>query len=88
MVKVAVKHGKTVSQVAINYCVTKNVIPIVGCSTVKQFESNMEGGGTWRLDEDDTKALEAVDVENFDGAGFKRSEGKFVGYGTEKWRLD
>ena len=88
MVKVAVKHGKTVSQVAINYCVTKNVIPIVGCSTVKQFESNMEGGGTWRLDEDDTKALEAVDVENFDGAGFKRSEGKLVGYGTEKWRLD
>ncbi|GMI06315.1 hypothetical protein TrRE_jg9890 [Triparma retinervis] len=88
MVKVAVKHGKTVSQVAINYCVTKNVIPIVGCSTVKQFESNMQAGGTWRLDAEDLRALESVDFAKFDGAGFKRSEGKFVGYGTEKWRLD
>lgn len=88
MVKVAIKHGKSVSQVAINYCVTKNVIPIVGCSTVKQFESNMQAGGSWRLDADDLRALESVEFAQFDGAGFKRSEGKFVGYGTEKWRLD
>ena len=53
MVKVAIKHKKTVAQVAINYCVTKGVIPIVGCSTLSQFHSNLEGGGSWRLDADD-----------------------------------
>ena len=31
MVKVGVKHGKTVAQVAVNYCVAKGVVPIVGC---------------------------------------------------------
>ena len=46
------------------------------------------GGGDWRLDGSDLARLEAVQVARFDGAGFKRSEGKFVGYGEKKWSLD
>lgn len=88
MVKVAVKHKKTVAQVAINYCVTKGVVPIVGVSSINQFKSNLDAGGSWRLDAEDMKRLESVEVAKFEGAGFKRSEGKFVGYGEKSWSLD
>ncbi|GMH55328.1 hypothetical protein TL16_g01882 [Triparma laevis f. inornata] len=88
MVKVAVKHKKTVAQVSINYCVTKGVVPIVGVSSINQFKSNLDAGGSWRLDAEDMKRLESVEVAKFEGAGFKRSEGKFVGYGEKSWSLD
>jgi hypothetical protein len=45
----------------------------------------------WRLAVNDVDALErcadALDI-TFEGAGFKRSSEKFVGYGVEKWELN
>jgi len=94
MRQVAEKHGgKTVAQVALNWVVSKGAIPVAGARTVRHVDDN-RGALGWRLDDDDVALLEAVadglgdgNLE-FEGAGFKRSSEKFVGYGVEKWRLE
>jgi len=90
MADVAEKHGKTVSQVALNYIICKGAIPIPGARTLTQFENNAGAMG-WRLSDDEVRRLEnAADSLGFgfDGAGFKRTSEKFVGYGVEKFALD
>lgn len=94
MKQVAAKHGKkTVAQVALNWVMSKGAIPVAGARTVRHVEDNVGALG-WRLGDEDLALLEAVadslgdgDLE-FEGAGFKRSSEKFVGYGVEKWRLE
>jgi pyridoxine 4-dehydrogenase len=89
MSSIAERRGKTISQVALNYIVSKGAIPIPGCRTVSQLEDNLGAMG-WRLSEAEMKDLElkADKLPNFDGAGFKRTNEKFVGYGIERWELD
>ena len=44
-----------------------------------------------RLSDKEVAMLEAEADQlgfGFDGAGFKKTSEKFVGYGMEKWRLD
>ena len=43
----------------------------------------------WRLSKAEIEKLEEL-AQNigFEGAGFKRTSEKFVGYGVEKWSLD
>jgi len=89
MEKIAKNHDATVAQVALNYIICKGAIPIPGARTAAQYADNM-GALNWRL----TKR-EVTQMENeadslgfsFNGAGFKRSDAKFVGYGMEKWSL-
>jgi pyridoxine 4-dehydrogenase len=87
---VALQRGKTVAQVALNYCICKGVIPIPGANTNRQVVDNIGAMG-WRLSDEQVQLLEttadALGFE-FEGAGFKRTSEKFVGYGVEKWRLD
>jgi len=90
MTSIAKKRNKTVSQIALNYIISKGAIPIPGCRTATQLEDNMGAMG-WRLSEIEVKMLELEADKlgfGFDGAGFKRTDEKFVGYGVEKWTLD
>lgn len=90
MQSIADKRQKTLSQIALNYIISKGVIPIPGCRTVSQLEDNMGAMG-WRLSATEIKRLELEGDRlgfGFDGAGFKRTNEKFVGYGIERWDLD
>ena len=89
MSAVAERRGKTVSQVALNYIISKGAIPIPGCNTSSQLVDNMGAMG-WRLTPTEIKMLELEADKlgfGFDGAGFKRTNEKFVGYGVERWEL-
>lgn len=90
MKRIAEKSGKTIAQVALNYIICKGVIPIPGARTVSQIRDNIGAIG-WRLSEEEVAMLELEADQlgvNFEGAGFKRTSEKFVGYGVEKWKLD
>jgi len=56
---VAATRRKTVAQVAINWCVCKGVVPIVGANTVVQVEENLGALG-WRLTADQVRELDAA----------------------------
>lgn len=89
MERIAIKRDKTVAQVALNYIICKGAIPIPGARTAAQYVDNM-GALNWRLSRQEILEMENV-ADNlgfsFNGAGFKRSDAKFVGYGMEKWSL-
>jgi len=86
---IAADRGKTVAQVALNYVVCKGAIPIPGARTAVQYADNMGARG-WRLTEAEVARVERAADDlgfSFEGAGFKRSNAKFVGYGMETWSL-
>lgn len=90
MESIASTRGKTVSQVALNYIICKGAVPIPGARTEEQVLDNIGAMG-WRLSHEEILKLEQVADAlgfGFDGAGFKRTSEKFVGYGVEKWSLD
>lgn len=87
---IAGSRGKSVSQVALNWVICKGAVPIPGARTPAQAIENAGALG-WRLTPAEVRALEvAADLSGaeFQGAGFKRSSSKFVGYGYEEWHLD
>jgi len=87
---IAQRRNKTVSQVALNYVMCKGVIPIPGARTAAQVEDNFGALG-WRLSGEEIQVLEHESDRlgfGFEGAGFKRTSEKFVGYGVEKWALN
>lgn len=90
MERIADDYDKTVAQVALNYIICKGAIPIPGARTNAQVVDNIGAMG-WRLTNDEVLQLEQTADSlgfGFDGAGFKRTSEKFVGYGIEKWELD
>jgi len=58
---IAQARGKTISQVAINWCVCKGVVPIPGARTEAQAIDNAGGVG-WRLSADEMVCLDAMAV--------------------------
>ena len=87
---IAEKRNKSISQVSLNYIVSKGIVPIPGCRSVAQVEDNIGAMG-WRLTDLEVAMLELEADKlgfQFDGAGFKRTSEKFVGYGIERFRLD
>lgn len=90
MSAIAEKREKTLSQVALNYIVSKGVVPVPGCRSATQVKDNIGAMG-WRLTENEMAFLEQAADRlgfGFDGAGFKRTGEKFVGYGIERFQLD
>ena len=89
MEKMAAERGVTVAQIALNYIICKGAIPIPGARTAAQYTDN-NGALGWRLSPQEVDVLEneadSLGI-SFDGAGFKRSNAKFVGYGMETWSL-
>ncbi|KAG5045800.1 hypothetical protein JHK86_015206 [Glycine max] len=55
--EIANKRRKTMSQVAINWCICKGTVPIPGVKTIKQAEENLGALG-WRLSSDELLQLE------------------------------
>ena len=90
METIAQSRGKTIAQVALNYIICKGAIPIPGSRNKAQLEDNIGAMG-WRLSDIEVSMLELETDKlgfGFEGAGFKRTSEKFVGYGVEKWALD
>ncbi|KAF3321377.1 pyridoxal reductase [Carex littledalei] len=57
--RIAQARGKTMSQVAINWCICKGTIPIPGIKTVKHVDENLGSLG-WRLNSDEILELESA----------------------------
>ncbi|KAL9240565.1 hypothetical protein vseg_014768 [Gypsophila vaccaria] len=55
--EIAAKRQKTMSQVAVNWCISKGTIPIPGVKSVKQAQENLGSLG-WRLSKDELTQLE------------------------------
>ncbi|KAK8516098.1 hypothetical protein V6N13_025625 [Hibiscus sabdariffa] len=55
--EIAQKRGKTIPQVAINWCICKGTVPIPGVKTVKQAEENLGALG-WRLSSNELLQLD------------------------------
>ena len=90
METIAKRRNKTVAQVALNYIICKGAIPIPGARTNAQLTDNLGALG-WRLSKSEIGQLEAATDAlgfGFEGAGFKRTSEKFVGYGVERWVLE
>lgn len=90
MQTIAKSRNKTIAQIALNYIICKGAIPIPGARSIDQVKDNIGAMG-WRLDSTEVNLLEREADKlgySFEGAGFKRTSEKFVGYGVEKWSLD
>lgn len=90
MKTIAAAREKTISQVALNYIMCKGAVPIPGARTIDQVKDNIGAMG-WQLNESEIDVLESEADKlgfSFEGAGYKRTSEKFVGYGVEKWSLD
>ncbi|EYU45303.1 hypothetical protein ABFS82_06G016700 [Erythranthe guttata] len=59
----AQRRRKTVSQVAINWCISKGTIPIPGVKSMKQAEENLGALG-WQLSSDELLQLEYAAAES------------------------
>ncbi len=56
------KRRKPISAIALNYNISKGVIPVVGMRKPSQVQENLEALG-WRLSEEEIKKLDAVILE-------------------------
>lgn len=61
--EIAQNHGKTVSQVALNWTICKGALPIPGAKNARQAEDNAGGAG-WHLTDDEVALLDEV-TDNF-----------------------
>ena len=87
---IAHKYSKTVSQIALNWIIANGVVPIVG-TTTEAYLLDALGALGWRISDEDQAFLEQAADDlgfEFQGTFFKRVDGKFVGYGVERWELD
>ena len=57
--EVGQSHGKTVSQVALNWVICKGALPIPGAKNAKQAEENAGGAG-WRMTAEEVNKLDEV----------------------------
>lgn len=55
--EISIKRGKSIPQVAINWCICKGTIPIPGVKSVKQAEENLGALG-WKLSPNELDELE------------------------------
>lgn len=53
------RHGKTPSQVALNWCLCKGVIPVVGVKNAQQVEENYGALG-WELFKEEVEELDKL----------------------------
>lgn len=61
--EIAEKRGKTMPQVAINWCICKGTVPIPGIKSVRHVEDNLGAMG-WRLTNDEQLQLEYAAQES------------------------
>ena len=73
MRRIAQERGKSVPQLAINFCISKGAIPIPGARDSEMANANMGAMG-WRLSDDEIADLEGA----ADRLGFEFSSGGFT----------
>jgi aryl-alcohol dehydrogenase-like predicted oxidoreductase len=56
---IAAKYNKTMAQVALNWCIQHNVVPLVGCRSAEQAQDSLGCLG-WNLSPTDVETLDAV----------------------------
>lgn len=61
--EIAQRRRKTISQVAINWCISKGTIPIPGVKSIKQAEENLGALG-WQLSSDEVLQLESAALQS------------------------
>lgn len=57
--EIAQNHGKTISQVALNWVICKGALPIPGAKNAKQAQDNA-GGSSWRMSDEEVARLDEV----------------------------
>lgn len=72
--QMARKYEKTMAQIALNWCIQYNVVPLVGCRSTQQAKDSIGCLG-WSLQDDDVKALDAValDKSTLESPAWRRS---------------
>ncbi|TQB69732.1 hypothetical protein MPDQ_001430 [Monascus purpureus] len=60
--RIAEERRIAISAVALNFCINKGVVPVVGIRTAEQAEQNLEALG-WRLTPDEIRRIETVSIE-------------------------
>lgn len=55
--EIAERRNKTMSQIAINYCIAKGTVPIPGAKNMRQAQQNLGALG-WKLNQGEIQALE------------------------------
>lgn len=70
----AAKYNTTMSQVSLNWCIRKGVVPLVGCRSRSQAQDSL-GCLNWELDEEDVHALDrvALDRSTLDSPSWRRA---------------
>lgn len=70
----ATKYEKSMAQISLNWCICHNVIPLVGCRSVKQAKDSLGSVG-WSLDEKDVRELDrlALSKSTLESPGWRRS---------------
>lgn len=60
--RMAKQYDKTMAQVALNWCMQHNVIPLVGCRSVTQVKDSLGAVG-WALSPNDVATLDRVALD-------------------------
>eukprot|EP01084_Bolivina_argentea_P029707 55155_1 len=68
------KYNKSMAQIAMNWSICHNVIPLVGCRSVKQAKDSLGATG-WMMDKNDVKRLDkfALSKSTLDSPPWRRS---------------
>ena len=71
--QLALKYRKSMAQVAINWCIMHDTIPLVGCRSKRQAEDSLGALG-WNLDETDVEKLDkvALSKSTLESPGWRR----------------
>lgn len=57
--EMSAKYNKSMAQIALNWCISHNTIPLVGCRSVTQAKDSLGCLG-WKLSKEDVKKLDQV----------------------------
>lgn len=58
----AKKYDKSMAQIAINWCIRHDVVPLVGCRSLKQAKDSLGSLG-WSLEKEDVERLDQVSLD-------------------------
>ena len=72
--ELAKKYNKSMAQIALNWCIRHDIVPLVGCRSVKQAEDSLGSVG-WELEPKDVERLDklALSKSTLQSPGWRRS---------------
>jgi aryl-alcohol dehydrogenase-like predicted oxidoreductase len=72
--EMSIKYDKSMAQISLNWCICHDVIPLVGCRSVKQAKDSLGSVG-WKLKQEDLEKLDqlALSRSTLQSPGWRRS---------------